>query len=623
MLNYLDKLGDWNPQFFRELKGRLKVFPAAIAVVTSLFVQLIVFLYQLRELPGEKYSMYGEYCSLGMTYEKVRIQVEQKLTVQYQQLQESFRRYSSADEYDPAKLQQIKLQIAEVRNQQNQIYDQINNQFCPLDKIDMQMWWHDHWGYIFTALSVICIFTLLVAGTYLLINNLATEERRGTLNFIRLSPQPATSVLTGKILGVPILIYLVVLVAVPFHFFSGYAANIPTSDILSFWAVVIAGCIFFYSTALLFGLCCRWLSGFQPWLGSGAVLLFLLITIALALSSSSYMVETAWLRMFSLFDLINYLFPNSLNAYSGNNGLPLAKLNFVGWEVGQSTVGVVVLHLLNYGLWTYWIWQALTRCFRNPNATIFSKRQSFLLMTCLQIVNLGFYIGASQDTRRYTIYDIQHYAAWLYPLNLVVFLGLIAILSPHRQTLQDWARYRHQNISSGNSFRTNSLLEDLIWGEKSPAILAIAINLVITATPFIVWILLWSPEQLNVSGKIKALLAVGLFVSLIMIYATLAQLMLLMKNPKRSFLSVVTIIAAMFVPPMCLGILAISAQKYPIFWLFTSYSWVGIPEAAITTIFITFLAQVIVLGLLVPQLIRQVNLAGESATKALLKSVNS
>ncbi len=43
--------------------------------------------------------------------------------------------------------------------------------------------------YIFTFLSITSIFALLVVGTYQLIADLSGEERRGTLNFIRLSPQ--------------------------------------------------------------------------------------------------------------------------------------------------------------------------------------------------------------------------------------------------------------------------------------------------------------------------------------------------------------------------------------------------------------------------------------------------
>lgn len=136
------------------------------------------------------------------------------------------------------------------------------------------MWWRDHWEYIFLTLSVIFVFTLLVAGTYLLINDLAKEESRGTLNFIRLSPQSETSILTGKLLGVPSLVYLVILVAVPLHLLAGRSAEIAFSYILSYYAILAASCIFFYSAALLFGLISRLFSGFQPWLGSGAVLLF-------------------------------------------------------------------------------------------------------------------------------------------------------------------------------------------------------------------------------------------------------------------------------------------------------------------------------------------------------------
>jgi ABC-type Na+ efflux pump permease subunit len=59
---------------------------------------------------------------------------------------------------------------------------------------------------MFMSLSVFVLFIMLGVGTYMLISNLANEERRGTLNFIRLSPQSTLSVLGGKLLGVPILL---------------------------------------------------------------------------------------------------------------------------------------------------------------------------------------------------------------------------------------------------------------------------------------------------------------------------------------------------------------------------------------------------------------------------------
>ncbi len=261
ILNLVDRLGDWNPQLLRELKGRFKVFPVVIAVATSLIGQLILLLYHFRDLPGDKYPIYEKYCKLQ-------------------------------------------------RSQQNDVYSGLNNQLCPIDQIDLPLWWQDHWAYIFLTLSVIFVFTLLVAGTYLLINNITQEERRGTLNFLRLTPQSETSILTGKLLGVPILIYLAVLVAVPLHLWAGNSANIAFSYILSFYAVLAASCIFFYSAALLFGLISRWLSGFQPWLGSGAVLVLLTITLQLALISSNLNNTADWFRLLSPFEITVYLVPN-------------------------------------------------------------------------------------------------------------------------------------------------------------------------------------------------------------------------------------------------------------------------------------------------------------------------
>jgi hypothetical protein len=45
-LNILDKIGDWNPQLFREIKGRLKLFNIAIVAGISLVSQVLLCFYQ-------------------------------------------------------------------------------------------------------------------------------------------------------------------------------------------------------------------------------------------------------------------------------------------------------------------------------------------------------------------------------------------------------------------------------------------------------------------------------------------------------------------------------------------------------------------------------------------------
>lgn len=275
--NFIDKLGEWNPQFLREIKGRLKLFPVLVTAAISGLVQVILYLFQLREYPDAKYPISSQYCSLGNSYRE-QIDLLGKVINKFQRQVNLF---NSKANFDAEKLKIAKDQLKGAQTQQTRLNQELydGKSFCPTDQIDMQSWWHDHWQYIFLSLSIIFVFTLLIAGTYLLINNLAQEERSGTLNFIRLSPQSETSILTGKLLGVPILVYWFIALAIPLHIWSGKAANIAFSNIFSYYAVLGGSCIFFFSAALLFSLVTRFLNGFQPWLGAGAVFVLSLIHI--------------------------------------------------------------------------------------------------------------------------------------------------------------------------------------------------------------------------------------------------------------------------------------------------------------------------------------------------------
>jgi hypothetical protein len=563
MLTLIDKIGDWNPQLFRELKGRLKPFPMLIALATSLATQLIIFLYQLREFPGENYGTYNKYC----------------------------------------KVRELRKLNPEIR-------------FCPTNQIDMQLWWHDHWEYMFLSLSVILIFTLLVAGTYLIVNDLSQEERRGTLNFIRLSPQSETSIFTGKLIGVPILIYLVFLTAIPFHIFTGKLANIAFSHIGVFYIILAASCICFYSIALLIGIFGgSVLSGFKPWLASGLVMLFLMATVGMN-QSSHYEDSTAFFRLFSPISMTDYLFPNLF--YSRYQDIPgLEQLRFFNLPLGTNIVTLVAIHLLNYAIWTYWAWQGLKRCFRNPNATIFSKQQSYLIVSNFEIIISGFLLSGNYTSR----YNLFRVLESLYAWNLLLFVGLFAIILPPRQAVQDWARFRYQKIANSHNLSKNSLLSDLVMGEKSPAILAIAINLLIAASAFCIVILNAKVSFVGDNYQILGCLGVLMFISSTMIYATIAQIMLMLKNSKRHLWAMGTTGAAIILPAFILLILNVYASREDnignVLWLFTSGFWYGVKHSTFSTAISVIICQLAIAALLNWYLIRQVKSAGESATKAL------
>ena len=488
---WLDKLGDWNPQLFRELKGRLKSRNITIALVTSAISQIILYLFFEGALPLTDVTGYNRYCT-GYGYS----------------------RYSSPQ----------------------CLLDSLGNL-----EINWQLWWLD----IYLSISIIAIFALLVLGTYMLVGDISKEESRGTLDFIRLSPQSAQSIFTGKMLGVPILLYLFIAATLPLHFVAGLSAGIPLTLVLAFYLVLAASCAFFYSVALLFGLINlgEQQNKSKPISGSILVLLFLLLAPAYVASIYSSFTgnATSWLGLFYPGIVLSYLIESASLAArtSFDYHQFLDHLLFYGqpfWVKAWSGIGFI---LLNYGLWTYWIWQGLKRRFHNPINTLLSKKHSYWISGSFVAIAVGFTVQSREPAFLFANYII------LQLLLVILFLGLIAALSPHRQTLQDWARYRHQ--AGGNN---RSLIKDLIWGEKSPSTVAIALNLLLTTGYILPWLLLFPLEQYAQ----EIFFGLVASISVILIYAAIVQLMLFMKTRKRVTLALGMVGILTILPPTLFGI---------------------------------------------------------------------
>jgi hypothetical protein len=216
------KLLDSNPQLFREIQGKLKTRNVVMAAAITVITQFMAVVFLLGQLPDMKleWTQCGRY---GMAL----------------------------------------------------VYQEYSNRVCYAQNeagnwvINWQLWWLD----LFIILSITSIFALLVVGTYLLIADTVQEESRGTLNFIRLTPQSAGSVLLGKILGVPILVYTAIALLLPLHLVAGLQSHIPLGLILAFDLTVVASCAFFYCLALLWSLLDFGVSGFKPWFASGLSLI--------------------------------------------------------------------------------------------------------------------------------------------------------------------------------------------------------------------------------------------------------------------------------------------------------------------------------------------------------------
>jgi hypothetical protein len=255
------------------------------------------------------------------------------------------------------------------------------------------------------------------------------------------------------------------------------------------------------------------------------------------------------------------------------------------------------------------MWQGWQRRFPNPSATVLSKRQSYLLVICCQVIFLGFALQSDAPDNANLI--------CLLILNLVMFLALIAALTSDRQSLYDWARYRKHIIPRNQKLWRRYPLLDLIWSDKSPAVVTIAINFLSSVIILTPWALLEKSENNGFGGVIFCL-------NLILIYAAITQLFLFTKTRNQEIWATCTVGGALLLPPLILSMLLLTPEKAPLLWLALTFGgfWSSSSFAAVSgnTILLSILSQWSVLVLLNLKLRSQLKLAGESASKALLKA---
>lgn len=147
--------------------------------------------------------------------------------------------------------------------------------------------------------------------------------------------------------------------------------------------------------------------------------------------------------------------------------------------------------------------------------------------------------------------------------NSLVLMA-IAALSPQRQPLQDWARYRRE--STRNHLKNRQLFQDLLWAEKSPNMLAIFANIMITIVLWTSWILTaklkFNSDQDHQNWQV--IFRLVLLGGLILICATVAQLILLNKIIKPQLWAGGIILAILVFPFISMALMAIQPHQYPL-----------------------------------------------------------
>jgi hypothetical protein len=516
---------DWNPQLFREIKGRCTRRNLLWAIAASAGTQALVMMSFRRLLPAVD-AVTNTYCT---------------------NMQDGYWR-------------------------PNCVRDALGQ---PL--INWPLWWSDS----FQFLSWMLVVVGLMAGVYLLMGDLAKEEQRGTLNFIRLSPQSSQRILWGKLLGVPILSYLAIALALPLHIYAGLQAGQSPLFILCLSLGIAAlASLHFVGALLLVSLGCR-----QAWVGviAGCITTFFLFT---QWNHNQFIYPTP--------DTPRYL--------------PIAQWFYI--DIGHSLLRSTGFWIISLAVATYWIWQAVNRHFRNPQSLLMSRGASYLATALFEIWVLGFTLRETSWGRS-PLEEVGLFGL----ANLLWFVMLAAALTPSRQALLDWARYRHSHRAAPGQSHQQNLLQDLLWNDKSPAPIPLAINFGIALGGLTVWIISWGWDG---AWQWLGLGAIALGAVFILTCTVIAQLILLGVGQNRLMIATITVAGCIWLPPIMLAVSGHSPESAPFLWLCTAFGLAAVPFASMTTLVGATLAQIALLALISGRLAQQLRAAGASEFQSLM-----
>jgi hypothetical protein len=387
----INAAGEWNAQLFRELKGRLNSKNFILILLGSFIAQALLMMTFFVRLPTSP-------------------TLEQKDRLQ---------------DYCFSTIKGCKL-------------DQWSHVIT-----DWPHWWTD----ILIAMSWVISTVLVVGGLYFLVNDLRSEETRGTLNFVRLSPQSAANVFIGKLLGVPILIYLAVVSILPLQLIAG-SNSFGVLNTLVFDGLWLAIAGLFYLGAMLL------------------VTITPVMPIGIALF--------AWWLQSTVGMMMQFIISTAKSSSLFTQNTP----TWFYLPIFNSVTNFMLFSIFSCGLIAYAMWQMLCRRYLNPNDTLISKKQSYQLNGMLQLWLMGWALPLSLSTPHIT----NDILAAVSSIQFIFAFILISTIIPRRDVLQEWCRQTDLRLQKG----LPRWWPDLIWDDRSPAVVALAINLIVAVA---VWVL--------------------------------------------------------------------------------------------------------------------------------------
>lgn len=376
------------------------------------------------------------------------------------------------------------------------------------DRQSYQVRWDRWYFWLFVTLSGVMFLVLGALGSFMIFNDLDQEQKRGTLNFVRLSPRSSLSILAGKWLGVPAALYLGVLLAIPLHLYTGLGAGFHPIALLCFYLTLVVQLLLFYSIGSLACISNFGLVNFQPWLYTslgvcfwgGANLLMTTYTINIGSPSPSFSV--LWFGLFA----------PAMPLLYGCQALSFGPSDWtgVGFILGGHPLeleGYMVAMLLNAAFWLTIIYLGIDRKFHNPGATTIPRQYSYVITIVFSISLLIFAIPNDRVLNWTNTNDSENWLLGNFSLILgltsLALIGLTHALTPQRQTIMDWLKFKGKTpvhpedeplnlalaLEKPSSSHTQTWWYRWFALDNSPALPALILNLFLVMSCIVLWLL--------------------------------------------------------------------------------------------------------------------------------------
>lgn len=407
-------------------------------------------------------------------------------------------------------------------------------------------YWHRN---LFLILSGVMVLALMGGGLFRLMSNLAMEQQHGTLNFLRMSPRSALTVLGGKLLGVPVCLYLGVGLMVPLHTYAGLAAGMSPAQLVGFALVVLCQTLLLYLVGLLLALASQstMVLASLPLVGTVVALLFQWLVGALTMQvwhENHLALPLDWAVLFSPLGSAGYLFRDAwLRNDAAQLQLNMFRLNF--WQY----TGLVVAHT---GAWALLLGHVLQRQFEQPGQPLLARRYSYPL-TGAFMAGVLLLSDTGIERRNLAHSDLAILLVLIGVMAAVYGLVLALALNCDRQTLQDWTRFRTARTRTEGRL---PLGRDLLFGDTSSPVVALGLNLALCAVLFGLWCLLYYPQLLSERSEILMLVGSTVLAVGSVFFAVLAGQVLLLAKQQKGWLGfgALSTISVMLFPGLTLVI---------------------------------------------------------------------